>query len=224
MKITIIEDDIDLADSIEKKLVRVGYNVSIFNSKSELLSNHKLESDVYIIDLNLWKSDTEWFEIINWLKKVKNINSPIIITSGYSETEKKIYWLDIWADDYLSKPYFLEELLARIRAVLRRDSDNKSSIIKYKNIEFDLKAWNIISPEYKKIKFTNRELMLIEFFMLNKNKIIPRNDLTVSIWWSYDWIWVTDNTINVTFYNLRKKLWKEFNLTTLVWKWFILKD
>ncbi len=224
MKITIIEDDKDLANWIEKKLLRNWYNVEIFSSKNDTFSNHKIESNAYIIDLNLWENETEWFDIIEWLRKSKNIKSPIIITSGYSETEKKIYWLDIWADDYLSKPYFLEELLARIRAVLRRDSDNKTSIIKYKDIEFDLKDQNVISKEYKKIKFTKRELMIIEFFILNKNKIIPRNDLTVSIWWSYDWIWVTDNTINVTFYNLRKKLWKEFNLITLVWKWFILKD
>ncbi len=224
MKISIIEDDYYLWSKLTKKIKRNWYNVCLYNSKNELLSNHKIESDLYIIDLNLWISENDWFEIISWLRQAKKINSPIIITSGYSDLEKKVYWLDLWADDYLAKPYSPEELLARIRSLLRRNSNEKSSIIRHKNIEYDLKNWVILSNKYQNINFTKRELMIIEYFIINKNKVVKRNDLTISIWWSYDGIWISDNTINVTLCNLRKKIGSDFDLITLNWKWYILKD
>ena len=124
----------------------------------------------------------------------------------------------------MDKPYNTEELMARIRSLVRRKWEHISSIIKYKNIEYDLRYWNIISKNHINIQFTKRELLLIEYFIINKNKIIKRTDLTISIWWSYDGIWISDNTINVTIFNLRKKLWDEFNLITLNSKWFILKE
>lgn len=224
MKISIIEDDYSLWTKLAKKLKRSWYNICLYRSKKELLLNHKIETDLYIIDLNLWFDENEWFEVIKWIRESKKIKSPIIITSWYSDLEKKVYWLDLWADDYLAKPYQAEELLARIRSLLRRNSEVKSSIIKYKDIEYDLKNWIIISDKYKNINFTKRELMIIEYFIINKNKVIKRNDITISIWWSYDWIWISDNTINVTLCNLRKKIWYIFDLTTLNWKWYILKD
>lgn len=224
MKITIIEDDIRLSSNLAKKLKRNWYFISEYNSKNEVLSNHKIESDLYIIDLNLWIYENEGFEIIEWLRLSKNIKSPIIITSWYSQCDKKIYGLDLWADDYLEKPYNSEELLARIRSLIRRKWEHTSSIIKYKDIEYDLRYWNIISRKHTNIQFTKRELLLIEYFIINKNKVIKRTDLIISIWWSYDGIWISDNTINVTLFNLRKKLWNEFNLITLNSKWFILKE
>jgi len=224
MKITIIEDDIRLSNNLAKKLKRNWYFISEYNSKNDILSNHKIESDLYIIDLNLWIYENEGFEIIEWLRLSKNIKSPIIITSWYSQCDKKVYGLDIWADDYLEKPYNSEELLARIRSLIRRKWEHTSSIIKYKNIEYDLRCWNIISKKYTNIQFTKRELLLIEYFIINKNKVIKRTDLIISIWWSYDGIWISDNTINVTLFNLRKKLWNEFNLITLNSKWFMLKE
>lgn len=224
MKITIIEDEINLSEKLSKKLRKNWYNTSIFNNKNELLKNHKIESDLYIIDLNLWKSENEWFEIIKWLREWKNINSPIIITSWYSDIEKKVFWLDNWADDYLSKPYHYDELLARVRKLIRNIWNIKSNIIKHNNLEYDLKQWIIVSEKHKNIHFSKKELMIIEFFLINKNKLINRNSLIISIWWSYDWIWISDNTINVTLCNLRQKIWDEIKIETLVWKWFILKD
>ena len=71
MKITIIEDDMKLSMILAKKLKKNWYFVSEYNSKNEVISNHKIESDLYIIDLNLWNSENEWFEIIQWLRESK---------------------------------------------------------------------------------------------------------------------------------------------------------
>ena len=224
MKITIIEDDLELAEKIAKKLKRNSYIVAIYNSKKDFLKNFKDNSDLYIVDLNLWESCDEWFEIISWLRKEKNSKNPIIITSWYSDLEKKVYWLDLWADDYLAKPFLSDELIARIRALLRRNSDEKSSIIKYKDYSFDTKAQIFVKWIDKKIHFTKKEIMLIELFIRNKDKVISRNKLITSIWWDYDWSWVADNTINVTFFNLRKKLWSDFDLETIISEWYILRE
>lgn len=223
MKITIIEDNIQLAENIAKKIKTNWYNVSIFNELSSFKTLSKQGSDMYIIDLNLSKWD-EGFEIIRWLREDKKSIKPILIMSGYSDSERKVYWLDIGADDYITKPIDSEELLARIRALLRRDKSNKSYLIKYKDFIFDTKNKNLINWVDENIHFTKKEKALIEFFILNKSTTITKNEITSTIWWDYDWLWVTDNTVNVTVHNLRKKLWDKFNLHTIVWEWYILKD
>jgi DNA-binding response OmpR family regulator len=66
--------------------------------------------------------------------------------------------------------------------------------------------------------------MIIELFLLNKNKVIPKTKISTSIWWDYSGIWVSDNTMNVTFFHLRKKIWDFFKLETVIWEGYILKE
>jgi len=223
MKITIIEDDINLAENLSKILRKSWYMVSIYGNKEDFFNNYKDNNDLFIIDINLTWND-EWFEIIKWLRKKKKTISPIIITSWFNDIEKKVYWLDIWADDYLPKPYSIKELEARIRSITRRESYLTENIVKYKESSFDIKSKSFISWVDKNIYFTKKELLILEILLLNKNKIISRNKLITSAWWDYDWIWVKDNTINVTLFNLRNKLWESFDLHTIVWEWIILKE
>lgn len=223
MKITIIEDDINLAENLAKILKKSWYMISIHTSKEEFFNNYKNNNDIFIIDINLaWNN--EWFEIIKWIRKTKKITSPIIITSWFNDVEKKIYWLDLWADDYLPKPYSIEELEARIRSLTRREANLRENIIKYKDKLYDLKSKSFISWIDKNIYFTKKELMILEILLLNKNKIISRNKLITSAWWDYDWMGVKDNTINVTLFNLRTKLWESFDLHTIVWEGYILRE
>lgn len=157
------------------------------------------------------------------VKRRKKLTTPIIITSSYWDTERKVYWLDIWADDYMAKPFAPEELLARIRMLLRRNSNcNKSSIIKHNNIEFCLKTKEV-KLLWEIVHFTKKEILLIELFLLNKWELINKVKLINSIWWNIDPIWITDNNINVILSKVRKKLWNNFNLKTIVSWGYILK-
>ena len=222
MNITIIDDEKILAEKTSKKLEKNGYCVCVFHSCTDFYNSYFSESDLYIIDLWLW--DGSWFDIIRWLRE-KNISAPIIITSGYADSEKKIYWLDLWADDYMTKPFIPEELLARVKAQLRRKDSviDKSTIIRYANIEFHIES-SIVMLWKRKIKLTKKEIQLLHLFLMNIWKIIAKNKIIYSVWNSSDFTSVSDNTINVTMWSLRKKLWKKFKLTTLIHEWYMLEQ
>lgn len=220
MHITIIEDELLLSDQISKRLVKKWYTTKIINSIKEYKDIKNIKSDIFIIDI--WLRDWSWFDIIEDLRKVKKINSPIIITSWYDEVDKKVYWLDLWADDYIAKPYSIEELDARIRALLRRAFENPGNKVFYKSIELDLRD-KIIRKSWEIIELTWRESQLVEYFLMNKWKLITKNELVTSVWWKYDELWVTDNNINVTFSKIRRKLGQEFNLKTIFNRWYILE-
>jgi len=221
MKITIIEDEKILASKTEIKLKRKWFSAEVFNSFNDFKNNFKYKSDLYLIDISLW--DWCWFNLIKWLREEKKISSPIIITSWYNDDQKKIYWLNIWADDYLAKPYSPEILLARIRALIRRSYKiDINSTLKYKDLIYDISNKKI-SDNWKQIYFTSREIQLVEYILFNIWKLITKEELIISVWWEYDILQVSDNTINVTISKVRKKLWKEFNFKTLINKWYILE-
>lgn len=221
MNISIIEDEKILASRMAKKLEKHLYNTKVFNSISEFNEYwHLFLADLYIIDLSLW--DWSWFDLIKSLRK-KNLNSPIIIISGYNDSEKKVYWLDIWADDYISKPFSPEELLARIRNIIKRTYKlDSASSINYKNIKFDLLSKTVYNWE-SLINLRRKEKQIIELFLLNIWKLITKTKLLNYVWWKYDISHISDNTINSTLSELRKKLWKDFNLKTKVNEGYILE-
>lgn len=212
-----------MANHISKKLIKNWYEVDIYNNITKFKCKHNNDSDLYIIDIYLWDWNSDWFNIIDWLRNNKNSSAPIIIISWYNDTDKKIYWLDIWADDYLTKPFAPDELIARIRALLRRKSDNdKTSIIRHKKIEFNSKTKEI-KLEWKIVHFAKKEIQIIEFFLLNKLELIPKIKLIKSIWWVNDMLDISDNTINATISKVRKKLWDNFNLKTVISWGYILQ-
>lgn len=221
MNIAIIEDEKLLASNIEKKLEKNWLSVSVFNDLNSFQSNQNINFDLYIIDISL--PDWSWFNLIKWLRNIKKIKNPIIITSWYNDIDKKVYWLNIWADDYLAKPFSPDELIARITALVRRSfKQKKSNFIKYKNYKYDpvnkeMKRWN------ETIDLNKKELDMLELFLLNKWKLITKWKIISAIRWDYENLWVSDNTINVTISRIRKKLWDDFRLLTIIWNWYKLE-
>lgn len=222
MHVIIIEDDEIFAANIAKKLEKNLYTTMVFNdAKSFYKLKPDHEPDLYIIDINL--KNESWFDIIKYLREKVKSYTPIIIMSWYDDTENKIYWLDIWADDYVSKPLSPDELLARIRSVIRRHYKMvNNSTIEYWDIVFDLKTKKVCILD-EELRLPKKENQILELFLQHKWKLISKEILIKTIWWSYQLLWVSDNTINATLSKLRKKLWNDFALRTRVNEWYILE-
>lgn len=220
MKIAIIEDDQDLSLNIWKKLRKNWYETIISNSFDDFKKYILDCADLYIIDLNLWNNS--WFEIIEWLRVEKNCNKPILIMSCYDDIDNKLKWFNLWADDYICKPIIPNELLARVTALLRRWTSISKTTVSYKDFVFNFESKEIFKGN-RKIQLTRKELQIIEYFLLNIGKVVYKDKLIKSIWWNFDLLDVTYNTINVTICNIRRKIWFEFDIETVIWIWYILK-
>ncbi len=223
MNIAIIEDNIDMSELVSKKLNKYWYITKTYNSKKDFLLDSNRIFDLYIIDISLWtQKNNEWFSIINNLRE-QNINSPIIIISWYDNLEKKIYWLDIWADDYIVKPFSPKELLARIRTIIRRNTKcSNSSIIKYNNLEYSLTSKEL-KVNWEIFKLPKKELIMLELFLLNQNKLISKLKLINYVWWNIDSMLISDNNINVTLSNIRRKFWNNIKIKTMVNSGYVLE-
>jgi DNA-binding response OmpR family regulator len=221
MHISIIDDETILGTKIKKKLEIEWYAVSIFFSFSDFMTHGDARSQLYIIDISL--GDGSGIDIISWLRNKAECTSPIMIISGYGDSEKIVYGLNTGADDYVTKPIIPNELIARVRALLRRPSNFvPHSVLQHKSI--------IFSPDSQetkvsgtKIYLTHKESMILEFFLKEQWQIVSRGKLINAIWWAHNLSDVSDNTINVTLSKLRKKIWADFHLKTIYNQWYVLE-
>ncbi len=220
MHITIVDDEKVLAKKIKKKFENNGYIVSMFKGYQDFMQNNTIRSSLYVIDISL--GDGNGFDIIDWLKNKKQYPSPILILSGYGETDKVIYGLNMGADDYIIKPCMPEELIARAKALMRRSGD----LIDQQNIEY---KWVIYDFDKigvfiwgERVSLTMKETMAVELFMRNIGKVLSREQLINYIWWDKSHVSVTDNTINVTISNIRKKIGIDFEIKNIYSHGYVL--
>lgn len=202
MRILIVEDEFDLNMVISEMLTMEGYYVDSSYDGTDGLDNALSGIyDAIILDIMLPKKNG--IEVLSEIRKNK-INTPVLMLTAKSEIEDKISGLDNGADDYLTKPFNSRELLARIRALLRRrEKIYIDENLKFADITIDKSTHEIYKNE-QKIKLTKKEYDIIELLILSKGKVVPKEDLTVKIW-GYD----TDieyNSIEVYISFLRKKL------------------
>lgn len=218
MKVLIIEDNQILARNISKYLEIKKIESDIFFDWMEwFMAFFKKNYDVIILDINLpWMN---WIDICKQLReKWKDIY--IIMLTSNTTTDDKVKWLNIWADDYLGKPFDYEELLARINSIIRRWLKNKWEKIKIWNIEIDIssrkvKKWNEI------INLSNLEFELLKYLMQNQWKVIDRAKLYEKVWWEFD-EFMLSRTVDVYIWYLRKKLWNDF-IQTKKWYWYFIE-
>ena len=183
MKILIIEDEYSLADAIAETLKKENYNTKIVTNgedgEDEALTGIY---DLILLDVMLPKKDG--FEILRNIKNEK-INTPIIMITAKSEMSDKLNGLENGADDYITKPFHMRELIARIKNILKRISNiEDGNILEYGDLKLDLSTGKMISNE-NEISITGKELELLEILLLNKNQIISKEMLINKIW-GYD--------------------------------------
>ena len=198
--ILIVEDESGISDFIKGELEYEGYNVCIKEDGRAGLEE-ALENEYDLIILDIMLPSMNGFEICRRLKKEKN--TPIIMLSAKDSVIDKVNGLQIGADDYIPKPFAIEELLARIEVVFRRQNNLNDSIVKFKDIVIDRRSRSI-KKNNNEINLTNKEYELLMILIDNKDKVVTRDELLEKIWgYGYE---PETNVIDVHIRYLRLKL------------------
>lgn len=205
MRILLVEDDTSLCDALSQSLRSEGYAVNCVETGAEALQAIATnEFTLLILDLGL--PDMDGLEVLAKARKRKQLIPTLILTARDSMTDK-ISGLDTGADDYLAKPFDMQELLARLRVMERRLGTAHSSIISIGAVKLDLASHQITVDEQSK-ELSRREFMLIKALMENAGRIQSKAQLETKL---YEWgDELVSNAIEVHIHNLRKKLPKDF--------------
>lgn len=202
MKILIIEDEYSLADAIAETLKKENFTTNIITNGEE--GENEALSNIYdLILLDVMLPNKDGFEILNNLRKEK-IETPIIMLTAKSEMSDKLNGLENGADDYITKPFHMRELIARIKVVLKRKINIKdTNILEYGDLKLDLRTGRM-SANSTEISINGKELDLLEILLLNKNQIASREMLANKIWGYNSEAEYNNVEVYVSF--LRKKL------------------
>lgn len=201
MRILLVEDEKKLSDVIKKGFDEVGYAVDQAYDGEEGLYLAQAESyDVIILDLMLPKIDG-----LVVCKKIRDlqINVPILILTAKTRTEDKVIGLDAGADDYLSKPFELSELKARVKALLRRKYHQPQTIIKIDDLEID-SVKHQVTRNNKLISLTPKEFAILELLARHRGEVVTRTQIIEHTWdYNFDRM---SNVVDVFIATLRKKI------------------
>ncbi|WP_406843429.1 response regulator transcription factor [Flavobacterium soyae] len=209
MKILVVEDDQRVAELIQRGLSEHGFSPTVaydgLSGKKLAINN---EYDLIITDIILPKLDG-----LDLCKEVRQIkpNLPIIMLTALGTTNDKVEGFDAGADDYLTKPFEMRELLVRIRALLKRSNttiNNIGFILKYADLEMNLQTKNVKRNETE-INLTPKEFKLLEYMLRNSERVLSRTEIAEKVW---DTLFDTGtNFIDVYINYLRKKIDKNFD-------------
>lgn len=205
MKIFIVEDEEDIATLIKHNLQKEGFEVEFFLNPEDFIENYKKENfDLLILDLML--PGMNGLEILRLIKNTpEKTHIPVIILTARDMEGDKVLGLELGADDYITKPFGIRELIARIKAVLRR-SKNLSRSSKYLNfngLNLDLESFSLFIDN-KKVEVTKTEFYILKTLIENKGKVFTRDELLDKLWGNEKF--VVDRTIDVHIKKLRDKL------------------
>lgn len=202
MKILIIEDEYSLADAISETLKKQNFITNIITDGEEG-ENEALTGAYDLILLDIMLPNKNGFKILESLQREK-IETPVIILTAKSEIYDKLNGLENGADDYITKPFHMKELIARVKVVLKRKNGVKDlSVIQYEDLSLNLRNGKI-SCQNNEMTISGKELELLEILMINKKQTISRETLANKIWgYNSD---TEYNNVEVYISFLRKKL------------------
>lgn len=222
MRILIVEDEKKVSSFIKKGMEEEYYTVdTAFDGKEGLKLASSEDYDLIIMDVMLPNMDGN--TVTRELRK-RNINIPVLMLTVNDSIKDKVKGLDSGADDYLTKPFAFEELLARIRALLRRNEKSKSTKISAGDIVLDLESHRVLKSD-KEIVLTPKEYAILEYLIKNKNKVVSRTRL---IEHTYDYHFDTEtNIIDVYINKVRNKIFDNSDsplIKTIRGIGYIIKD
>jgi two-component system copper resistance phosphate regulon response regulator CusR len=224
MKILIVEDELKVAESLKKGLEINEYATEIaLDGKSALKLVAAEKFNAIILDINI--PIINGLEVCQQIRK-KDENIPILILTAFSKTAEKISGFNLGADDYMVKPFDFEELLVRLKSLLKRSEayQNSDPILKIADLEIDLRS-KITRRAGLEIKLTQKEFSLLEFLLRNKGRVLSKSAIAEKIWnVTFD---TGTNVIDLYIYYLRQKIDKDFPVKlihTVFGRGYILKE
>jgi len=209
MRILVLEDEKKINDIIVKTLKQEKYGVdSCFDGEEALDYIFSVEYDIILLDIMLPKKNG--FEVMESMRK-KGIKTPVLFLTARDQIEDRVKGLDLGADDYLVKPFAFEELLARIRVVLRKNSvsgEDSGNILKIANLTVDCNKHEVFRDEIS-IKLSAKEFSILEYMMRNKGRVVSKEKIEEHVW-DFDYEGGS-NIVEVYIKFLRKKIDNDFS-------------
>jgi len=222
MKILVVEDEERVAQFIQKGLKEEGHAVDVsYDGEDGGFLAEVNDYDLIILDLMLPKKNG-----LQTCKEIRDhgVNTPVLMLTARDSVEDKVRGLDAGADDYLAKPFAFEELLARVRALLRRQSESKTPTLQIADLELDPMSRQV-TRSGKAIRLTTKEYALLEYLLRNPKKVLSRTLIGEHVWdMNFD---PESNVIDVYVSHLRTKVDKGFEpplIHTLRGQGYILSD
>ncbi len=182
-KVLIVDDEKDIARGIEYNLQLEGYSTKICFSGEEAI-NELRQTPYSLVLLDIMMPKTNGLKVLDLARK-EGILTPIILLTAKSQIEDKVFGLDLGADDYITKPFQINELLARMNAVLRRGSNQGSSanqaIYTFEDMEIDFKSYSIRNNRGS-FQLSNFETQILKHLLSHKNQVVTREELLKDVW------------------------------------------
>lgn len=212
MRILVVEDEHKIANAMKKGLEQESFAVDVnYDGDDGLDSALTDEYDLVILD-RMIPGEYDGIGVIQEMRKNK-IHTPVIFVTAKDRIQDRVNGLDAGADDYLVKPFAFEELLARVRALLRRPQDSVGTVLEYEDLRVDLVNYKV-TREDKNIDLTSKEFALLEYLLRNKERIVSKENIIAHVW-DYD-ADILPNTVEVYMGYLRNKIDKPFNGPNLI--------
>jgi heavy metal response regulator len=201
MRLLVVEDEKKLAGFIKKGLEEEGYAVDVaHDGEMGLECGLDQSHDLILLDIQLPRRDG--ISVLRELRKRK-VATPVLLLTVRASIEDKVQGLDSGADDYITKPFAFEELVARVRALLRRSGEARRPLLQVSDLTLD-PARRVVQRGEEKIDLTTKEFALLDYFMRNPGRVLTRTMIAEHVW-DYDFDTMT-NIVDVYVNYLRKKL------------------
>jgi two-component system alkaline phosphatase synthesis response regulator PhoP len=205
-RILIVDDEEDLCEILQYNLSNEGYKTDVAHSAEEALKRSLQNYDLLMLDVMM--GPMSGFKFADKLRKELDINVPVIFLTAKDTENDLLTGFSLGADDYITKPFSVNELTARVKAVLKRSGSDKAknqAIVSFGDINLDTVRKRLIIHD-EKIELTKKEYEIIKLLLENQSKVFSREDILVRIWGGD--VIVTDRTVDVNITRLRTKLGK----------------
>ena len=207
MRILIVEDEPDLRSALARALRDEGYAVDAAdNGEDGLFNAVNTNYDAIVLDVMMPRLDG--WEVLTRLRKEKK--TPVLMLTARDQSRDRVRGLDTGADDYLVKPFDLPELLARLRAIIRRSANQTTNVLEIGSVRIDTAARTVASRG-RPVELTAREYSLVEFLALHRGEVVTRTQLYEHLFDENES--TLSNILDVHVFNLRKKLGQDFIVT-----------